>query len=155
MAFSPPTLYSGNRFVLSSPRTSQAGGTYFVQKNRLASLKMIDASGILFNIDQMADSLVINQLQHLSPISALVLYGAGIATSLSPCALSVLPLTIGYLGGSQKEGNSALLPAIAFTLGLASVLSVLGLLASSFGNIYGTLVTVSTSSTAINPFYRY
>jgi cytochrome c-type biogenesis protein len=126
-----------------------------VQKNRLASLKMIDASGILFNIDQMADSLVINQLQHLSPISALVLYGAGIATSLSPCALSVLPLTIGYLGGSQKEGNSALLPAIAFTLGLASVLSVLGLLASSFGNIYGTLVTVSTSSTAINPFYRY
>jgi cytochrome c-type biogenesis protein len=104
------------------------------------SLKMVDISSILFNVDQLADSLVTSQLQHLSPISALVLYGAGVATSLSPCALSVLPLTVGFLGGSQDEKGSALLPSVAFSLGLATVLCILGLIASFFGSIYGILV---------------
>jgi cytochrome c biogenesis protein CcdA len=45
------------------------------------------------------------QLTHLSPVSGAILYASGLLTSLSPCALSLIPLTIAYLSddGSQPE----------------------------------------------------
>jgi hypothetical protein len=137
-AFSPHIVINGNVLAKSYPLASRS-------PNRISnpvSLKMVDIGSVLFNIDQIADSLVTSQLQHLSPISALVLYGAGVATSLSPCALSVLPLTVGFLGGSQDENGSAVLPSVAFSLGLATVLCILGLIASFFGSIYGILVSL-------------
>ncbi|KAG5178773.1 cytochrome c biogenesis protein, thiol reduction transmembrane region, CcdA [Tribonema minus] len=71
------------------------------------------------------------------------MYGTGLLMSFSPCALSLLPLTIGYIIGTEKEGeeggsSNAFLPSAAFAGGLATVLSVLGLSATYAGKLFGS-----------------
>lgn len=55
--------------------------------------ELSDAS--FFELVNQANDLVASQLTGLSPLSFAVVLGAGLLTSLSPCTLSVLPLTIG------------------------------------------------------------
>ena len=55
-----------------------------------------DLSGTgLFELVNQANDLVAAQLVGLTPLSFAIVLGAGLLTSLSPCTLSVLPLTIG------------------------------------------------------------
>lgn len=104
-----------------------------------------DLSLALYEANVAAEGLVASQLQQLTPVSAAVLYGAGLLTSLSPCCLSMLPLTFAYIGGLEAEADaagdaaprSALLPAATFSAGLAFAFAALGTAAATLGMVYG------------------
>jgi cytochrome c-type biogenesis protein len=53
----------------------------------------------LYHLEQYADRLVTSQLTHLSFVSIAVIFLAGLLTSLTPCMLSMLPITVAYIGG--------------------------------------------------------
>lgn len=92
----------------------------------------------LYELQQFADTLVSNQLTHLSWFSIGIIFIAGLLTSLTPCMLSMLPLTISYIGGHEtKSRAAAALSSTWFALGLATTLAVLGIAAAFLGHIYG------------------
>ncbi|MBD1921631.1 sulfite exporter TauE/SafE family protein [Microcoleus sp. FACHB-831] len=92
----------------------------------------------LYELQQFADSLVSTQLTHLSWVSIGVIFAAGLLTSLTPCMLSMLPITIGYIGGYETQSRlSAAVQSTWFSLGLATTLAALGILAALLGKVYG------------------
>ncbi|MGB5635012.1 MAG: cytochrome c biogenesis protein CcdA [Waterburya sp.] len=94
----------------------------------------------LYLLERFADRIVSTQLTHLSLISIAVIFLAGLVTSLTPCMLSMLPITVGYIGGYQSEGRfQAAAQSSWFALGLATTLAILGIVATTIGKVYGQI----------------
>ena len=94
----------------------------------------------LFLLERFADRLVSTQLTHLSVVSVGIIFLAGLVTSLTPCMLSMLPITVGYIGGYESEGRlQAAAQSSWFALGLATTLAILGIVATSIGKVYGQI----------------
>ena len=92
----------------------------------------------LYQTTQYANSLVQTQLIHLSWVSLAIIFVAGLFTSLTPCMLSMLPITIGYIGGYEAKSRiQATVQSAWFSLGLATTLAGLGIIASLLGKVYG------------------
>jgi len=93
----------------------------------------------IYELDNWVTREVVGQLQHITPFSGVVLLVAGVLTSLSPCSLSILPLTVGYIGGGGGDKQDAIIRSVAFAGGLALALSSLGLGAALAGTVFGIL----------------
>lgn len=87
-----------------------------------------------FWLNQIADTISSNMW--LAPLLALL---AGILTSVTPCALSSIPLIIGYVGGvGEKNTKKAFAYSAVFSVGTAVTFVALGIIATSAGKLMGT-----------------
>lgn len=92
----------------------------------------------LYELEQLANTLVSNQLTHLGWFSIGIIFAAGLLTSLTPCMLSMLPITVGYIGGYEAKSRwHAMRMSTWFALGLATTLAALGITAAFLGQVYG------------------
>ena len=73
-----------------------------------------------------------------SPIDFLAVFLSGLLVSFTPCIYPLLPITISYIGieaGGSKR--SAFILSLLYVCGVAVVYSLLGLIASFTGTIFG------------------
>jgi cytochrome c-type biogenesis protein len=95
----------------------------------------------LYNFSQLANNQVLQQLNQLSLVSIAVIFTAGLLTSLTPCTLSMLPITIGYISScdDDRASSSGFVQSLWFALGMATTLAGLGIAATLLGKVYGQI----------------
>ncbi|NUN69150.1 MAG: protein-disulfide reductase DsbD [Bacteroidetes bacterium] len=74
-------------------------------------------------------------------LSLLLIFLGGLALNLTPCVYPLIPITIGYFGG-QSEGRTSrlFLLGVLYMLGMALTYSVIGVVTSLSGALFGTLL---------------
>jgi len=86
-----------------------------------------------------ADVLLQQSLATPSPTTLAVVFAGGLLTSLGPCSLSLLPVTLAYLAGFEGERQSPVQRSLAFAAGIVGALVLLGLASGLLGRIYGQI----------------
>lgn len=74
-------------------------------------------------------------------LSLIFIFLAGLALNLTPCVYPLIPITIGYFGG-QAEGKTSRLffLGVLYVLGMAITYSVIGVVTSLSGAVFGALL---------------
>lgn len=74
-------------------------------------------------------------------LSLIFVFLAGLALNLTPCVYPLIPITIGYFGG-QAEGKTSRLffLGVLYVFGMAITYSVIGVVTSLSGAVFGTLL---------------
>jgi thiol:disulfide interchange protein DsbD len=74
-------------------------------------------------------------------LSLLLIFLGGLALNLTPCVYPLIPITIGYFGG-QSEGRTSrlFLLGVLYMLGMALTYSVIGVVTSLSGALFGALL---------------
>lgn len=89
------------------------------------------------NIEQ----LFLENLDARSGVVILLAFLGGVVSSLLPCTIGMLPVLIGYVGGYSGSSRWAVLrQVLLFVLGVALVMTILGVAASTLGIAFGGLV---------------
>ena len=86
-----------------------------------------------------------NGLDSPGPFTIFLVFSAGLLTSLGPCSLSLLPITIAYIGGTEKNKFKL----ISFSGGVVFSLVALGAASGFLGRIYGQIPSFYTSVVAL------
>jgi len=99
-----------------------------------------------------SEQLLQASLDHPGPLTLGLVFGGGLLTSLGPCSLSLLPVTLAYLAGFSAEASAdpaaaprparAPLPwhrSLSFAAGIVLALVALGLASGLLGRLYGSL----------------
>ena len=101
-------------------------------------LNISSISLIFSDLTRQGENLINNGLNNPNPITILIVFTGGLLTSLGPCSLSLLPITVAYLAGFKNNQNP-LQRTISFCSGIVISLVILGSLSGFLGKIYGQL----------------
>ena len=93
---------------------------------------------IFSDLTRHGEQIINNGLNNPTPLTLLIVFTGGLLTSLGPCSLSLLPITVAYLAGFKSKQNP-LQKTISFCSGIVVSLVVLGSLSGFLGKIYGQL----------------
>ena len=102
-----------------------------------------------------AEQLLQGSLASPGPWTVGLVFVAGLLTSLGPCSLSLLPVTMAYLagfGGDNTNRQPAWQRSLSFAAGIVLALVALGLSSALMGRIYGQvpgLVPLLVASLAV------
>ena len=103
---------------------------------------------LLSDLAQSSERLLQDALAQPGPLTiALVLLG-GALTSLGPCSLSLLPVTLAYLAGFEN-GQRPWQRSLAFCGGIVGALVLLGSLSGLLGRIYGQVPALVPTLVAV------
>jgi len=86
-----------------------------------------------------------NGLNNPGPFTIFLVFIAGLLTSLGPCSISLLPVTIAYIGGTDKNKFKL----FSFSGGVVFSLVALGAASGFLGKIYGQIPSYYTSIVAL------
>lgn len=76
---------------------------------------------------------------NFSLIVLIVSFLGGVLASISPCSLSVLPIVIAYVTGTQNSHFINFLHMLLFVLGISITMTVVGILCAITGSIFTSL----------------
>lgn len=80
------------------------------------------------------------QTGEFSLLFLIISFFGGVLASISPCSIGMLPLIVGYVGGyGDNNKGKTFIQLSSFTLGLAVVLSVIGLICAITGNVFSSI----------------
>ncbi len=102
---------------------------------------------LLADWGRSGELLLQHSLTHPGPLTLALVFSGGLLTSLGPCSLSLLPVTLAYLAGFGADGEVAAqqrptLPwqrSLSFTAGIVAALVLLGGGSALLGRLYGSL----------------
>jgi cytochrome c-type biogenesis protein len=83
------------------------------------------------------EQLLSSSLAHPSALTVLLVFAGGLLTSLGPCSLSLLPVTLAYLAGFNDQHDRPWQRSLSFCGGIVASLVLLGLASGALGRIYG------------------
>lgn len=63
---------------------------------------------------------------------------AGVASSIGPCNMSIIPVIISYVGGTESGRQRSFILSVLFALGTAMTFMILGLIIAGVGGIFGS-----------------
>ncbi|MBY0451007.1 MAG: hypothetical protein K2X01_10330 [Cyanobacteria bacterium] len=109
------------------------------QKRPVVSDKASESSDLMQSVSRQFQQ----SLKHTSGgWTVLLAFAAGLISSFFPCCIGMLPILIGYMGVYESKSKWDVFQQVGvFILGLASVLTVLGIGLSLLGKTFGELNT--------------
>ncbi len=85
-----------------------------------------------------SEQLISHDLIRPGPFTLLIVFFGGLLTSFGPCNLSLLPITVAFLAGFEKN-QSPLYRSLNFCSGIVLSLVILGSISGFLGKVYGQI----------------